>query len=156
MKIISNNYSIVSKWWFAVLCISVFLNLLEQGQTDTIKRQVWDGHTPSAIPVMDKTLADVGTKWGLVIQEITPEIARRFNLQPNLGVIVSQVVSDSAADQAGIQRGDVIRSVGWEEISSMEDFTKFIQKTENRNRLGLRVQRGESYFYVVLKTSENG
>ena len=45
---------------------------------------------------------------GIMIQEITPEVAESFNLPDTRGAFVTNVVPDGPADKAGIVRGDVI------------------------------------------------
>lgn len=45
---------------------------------------------------------------GVMIQPITPELARQFQLKEERGSLVADVVEDSPAEKAGIMRGDVI------------------------------------------------
>ena len=45
---------------------------------------------------------------GVIIQDLTPDLAEAFNMQDRSGVLVSEVQSGSAAESAGIQPGDVI------------------------------------------------
>ena len=47
---------------------------------------------------------------GVTVQGITPEMAENLGLKQSTGAIVSNVSSGSAADKAGIKRGDVIQS----------------------------------------------
>jgi S1-C subfamily serine protease len=48
---------------------------------------------------------------GVNIQDVTPEIAETYGLHDNSGALVAAVSSDSAAERAGIQIGDVIVSI---------------------------------------------
>ncbi len=45
---------------------------------------------------------------GVTIQELTPELAKKFGLESTGGALVSDVLRGSPADRAGIKRGDVI------------------------------------------------
>lgn len=45
---------------------------------------------------------------GIVIQEVTPELAESFNLPDTRGALVTNVIPDGPADQARIFHGDVI------------------------------------------------
>ncbi|MDY6920666.1 MAG: DegQ family serine endoprotease [Pseudomonadota bacterium] len=45
---------------------------------------------------------------GVIIQDLTPELAQAFDLDGTQGVVISEVQEDSAADKAGLQQGDVI------------------------------------------------
>lgn len=59
---------------------------------------------------------------GIEAVEITPELAEEMKIKSLDGVIVSYVVRNGAADQAGIQRNDVITKIGNQEISGMGSF----------------------------------
>ena len=48
---------------------------------------------------------------GIHIQDVTPSIAEALNLDTAVGALVSQVVPGSAAEEAGIQAGDVILAI---------------------------------------------
>ncbi len=45
---------------------------------------------------------------GVMIQQLTPELAKSFGLEVDNGVLVAQVSEGSAADTAGLKRGDVV------------------------------------------------
>ncbi len=45
---------------------------------------------------------------GIVIQELTPELAAGFGVAPNSGVLVSEVMKDAPAEAAGLKAGDII------------------------------------------------
>jgi len=48
---------------------------------------------------------------GLDVRPVTPEIARQLNLPAPEGVVVARVEDGSAAAEAGVQRGDVVREI---------------------------------------------
>jgi serine protease Do len=47
---------------------------------------------------------------GVTVQRVTPDLASSLGLKESAGVLVSNVMPDSAAEHAGIKRGDVIKS----------------------------------------------
>ncbi|MCB1919820.1 MAG: DegQ family serine endoprotease [Candidatus Competibacteraceae bacterium] len=56
-----------------------------------------------------KTGGKVSRGWlGVMIQEVTPELAQSFNLDKPRGALVGQVLPDSPAQAAGVQVGDII------------------------------------------------
>jgi Do/DeqQ family serine protease len=65
---------------------------------------------------------------GVVIQDVTPDLAQALGLAESSGVVVSSVEQDSPAAGAGLQAGDVIMSINGHRISSSADL---------RNRIGL-------------------
>ena len=48
---------------------------------------------------------------GVAVQELTPELAESFKLGDVKGVLISEVVRGSPADQAGIKAGDILTTV---------------------------------------------
>lgn len=46
---------------------------------------------------------------GVSIQDLTPDLQDQFDAPDTQGALVSEVIADSPAEQAGIQRGDIIR-----------------------------------------------
>src|SRR5579875_2374450 len=46
-----------------------------------------------------------GSGWGLQVGEITPDLAREFNLQSDKGVVIRQVKPDSPGAEAGLEQG---------------------------------------------------
>ncbi len=63
-----------------------------------------------------KSKGKIARGWlGVVIQKITPEIAKSFKLKEAEGALVSDVMEDGPAEKAGIKRGDVIISYQWKE-----------------------------------------
>ncbi|MCB1919832.1 MAG: DegQ family serine endoprotease [Candidatus Competibacteraceae bacterium] len=48
---------------------------------------------------------------GVSVQDLTPELARAFNIPANQGAVIAQVVPRSAAARAGLREGDVVLQV---------------------------------------------
>jgi len=67
-------------------------------------------------------------KFGISIQNITPEVASRLGIEANEGVLVTSVDNGSFAEEIGLQRGDVIQQLNHQPVSRVEDV--------------LRIQRG--------------
>lgn len=58
---------------------------------------------------------------GVGAQDVTPDIATAFKLADTNGAAVTQVVSNSPAEKAGIQVGDIITSVNGSKIKNAND-----------------------------------
>jgi serine protease Do len=87
---------------------------------------------------------------GVQVQNLTPEIARQLNLPPSTtGVIVSEVDPNSAAAEAGLQRGDVIQEVNHKPVHNMEEYQAAIAGAGNQSVL-LLVSHGGTTLYVVI------
>ncbi len=70
-------------------------------------------------------------KLGLVVENITPEVAKELGLGKDVkGVVVSSVRRGSPAAEAGIRPGDVIEQVGREPVTNVAEFRKRIAEHE--------------------------
>ncbi len=58
---------------------------------------------------------------GVTIQEITPEIARSFDLKDSAGALVSSTMPGDPAEEAGIKAGDIITEFGGKAIKTSRD-----------------------------------
>jgi len=59
---------------------------------------------------------------------LTPEIASYYNLPVEKGALTTEVMPNSPAEKAEMQRGDIIIGFGDKAINSIEDLVKEIQK----------------------------
>jgi bifunctional DNase/RNase len=97
-----------------------------------------------------ESLRNILQQSGLVLQELTPEIARYFDLTVPQGVLVSDVRIGSSAESAGIKRGDVIRKIGKRDIVSLADI-RDAMKGENKNFITLHIERNKKFHSFLLK-----
>jgi serine protease Do len=78
---------------------------------------------------------------GIVVQPLTEEIAASLKLNNARGVLVSQVQSGSAAERAGLRRGDVILALNGEVVSDSNSFRNNIAGTPPGRTVTLRIWR---------------
>ncbi|MCB1955910.1 MAG: Do family serine endopeptidase [Rhodocyclaceae bacterium] len=67
---------------------------------------------------------------GVVIQDVSPDIAGAFGLDSPNGALVSSVLEGAPAEQAGIVQGDVILAFGGQAVSSSADLPRIVAATE--------------------------
>ena len=93
---------------------------------------------------------------GFSVQTLTPDFARRNDLDPDLqGVIVANVSQASEAFQdAELRDGDVIVSVDRRPVASVEDFEEAYEAVEPGEIFLLRVNRGGNQFRTALTKPE--
>ncbi|PZO15977.1 MAG: 2-alkenal reductase [Burkholderiales bacterium] len=78
--------------------------------------------TSTARNVLDSIVRDgqVTRGWiGVEPQELTPELAESFGLQPGSGVVITGVLQNGPAAQAGIRPGDVITAVAGKPVTTV-------------------------------------
>jgi serine protease Do len=66
--------------------------------------------------------SEQGVKFGMVVKEITPELAMHFGLSEKSGLIVTQVENGSPAAEAGISPGDIILEVDRQPVQNIGDY----------------------------------
>jgi serine protease DegQ len=75
---------------------------------------------------------------GIETQSLTPEIAEMLGAQAGKGAVVTRVLTDSAAENAGLRPGDVILSVNGKNVNTEQD----LHNTEGLLPIGSDVQLG--------------
>ena len=117
-----------------------------------------------AIPVsMAKNSADQILKFGavkrgqlgVVIQDLTADLAQAFNLgESQRGVVVAQVQAGSAAAKAGIEAGDVVISIDGKPIESAAELRNEIGSHRIGDKVKLTLLRDGSTKTVEAKIGE--
>lgn len=82
---------------------------------------------------------------GVMIQRITPDLAKSFGLKDSEGALVGDVIPNSPASKAGILRGDVIVRFNNQRVKSMEELPKIVAAT----------RPGESVPVEVIRNGQN-
>jgi putative serine protease PepD len=77
---------------------------------------------------------------GVSIQPVPPVVSEQFGL-PESGALVSDVTPGSAADRAGLQRGDVITEVNGEPLETSIDLTAQIRALKPGDEVRLTIMR---------------
>jgi serine protease Do len=90
--------------------------------------------------------------FGIAAQDITPEMAKQLGIPREGGVIVTEVLNGSPADDVGIQPQDIIMQVNRVKINSMKDYAREISKAIEKKSVTLLIKRGNSSFFVALQT----
>jgi S1-C subfamily serine protease len=83
---------------------------------------------------------------GVIGLDVSREVARKFNLGADSGVVVIRIIPESPAERAQLQPGDVIVGIGDKQLDSMEALQR-----EIRTR-----KAGDSVVLVVMRGSEEG
>jgi serine protease Do len=89
---------------------------------------------------------------GIQAQDITPELAKTFNLDDTDGVLVSNVASGEPAREAGLRRGDVIVEVDRQPVRNVAEYKKALSQVQDASSVLLLVKRSDNTIYVAVKT----
>lgn len=76
---------------------------------------------------------------GLLVEDVDPALRDKWRL--NGGVLVTRVDPQGAAADSGLAAGDVIAQLGFEQIDSLEDYQKVLDKLPSDSLLPIRFFR---------------
>jgi serine protease Do len=89
---------------------------------------------------------------GVVIQEITPEIAETIGVKE--GILISQVAPGSPAEKAGLKVGDIIVAIDGEKVREVRELQFRIMKTPPGTEVTLTILRGGKEQTIKAKVGE--
>jgi len=78
---------------------------------------------------------------GVMIQDITPELAKSFGLSTTEGVLVSDVSKGSPAEKAGLKRGDVITRFDGKEVKDSHMLSRVVATTRPKTNVTIDIIR---------------
>lgn len=93
-------------------------------------------------------------KIGVMIQEVTEELADSFNLDKPRGALVVSVEKDGPADKAGIKARDVILKFNEQEVIASSDLLRLVGNTKPGSKTSLQVWRNGSTKNLTIKVGE--
>jgi len=100
------------------------------------------------------TPASTIKRYGLQLQQLTEPLAEQLGYQGEQGVLVAGVEDGSAAEEAGIQKGDLIQEVNRIPVNSPAEVKAALKKTRKGGAALLLVRHGEATRYLALKGKE--
>jgi serine protease Do len=78
---------------------------------------------------------------GVTIQNLTPELAKQFELKEDRGVLVGDVVEGSPAEKAGLKRGDIIIEFAGKRIEEPNQIRNMVANTEPGQTVEMKIIR---------------
>jgi serine protease Do len=91
---------------------------------------------------------------GVQVQGITPELAKSFGLERERGALVADVMTDTPAEKAGIERGDIIVEFNGRKIEEMNDLPRVVASTAPNTDVPVRILRKGQEKTVQVKVAE--
>jgi len=81
---------------------------------------------------------------GIVAQDLNPDLAEAFGLSRQSGAVISKVLEESPADEAGLKTGDIITRIDGKQVKNAGSV---------RNRIGL-LNVGDKVDFEILREGE--
>ncbi len=94
-------------------------------------------------------------RWGLGLADLTPDIRQQLELDQNVsGAVIERVMPGSAADNAGLQPGDVITEVNRKPVKSAADVQRALGEVDKGADALVLVQSGGGSTFRVLHPTQ--
>jgi serine protease Do len=91
---------------------------------------------------------------GVLIQEVTRDLATSFGLDRARGALVNSVEKGSPADKAGVQATDIITRFGHKVVESSSDLPRIVGGTAPGSTVGMEVWRKGAYKTLEITVGE--
>ncbi len=128
------------------------LVLIREGKKQDITVEI--GRMDDEAAILAGIETGTSKKLGMTIQELTPKLAESLGIKEAHGVIVTDVDSDSASEEAGILRGDIILEINRGKIENIAQYKKALQAAQNKNSILMLIQRDQNTLFIVIETEE--
>jgi serine protease Do len=124
------------------------VKLLRDGKTITktvtIERMA-DSEVAAAQP------ANTRENLGLVVADLSKELAAQLRTSETSGVVVMEVKQGSAAHEAGLAKGDIIRQINGSAVSNRDSYAKAVATLKKGDLARFLVRRGETALFIAVK-----
>lgn len=126
---------------------TVPMKLLRRGQELSLRV------TTDLAPDAESEESEVAS-WGLTARDITPEVARRRRIADPAGSLVTGVKNAAPAAVAGLQAGDVIRSVEGTRVRTTAELLESLESLDasGHARILVRFDRGVTHRMAAVDT----
>jgi len=91
---------------------------------------------------------------GVVVQNITPELAKHFGAGNRNGALISDVESGSPAEKAGLRRGDIVLEMNGKSLRDQRELQLGISKMPPGTTINLTILRDGKQQQVPVKLGE--
>ncbi|MCO6432014.1 MAG: PDZ domain-containing protein, partial [Deltaproteobacteria bacterium] len=126
----------------------VSVDILRGGKKKTLVAVIEELKEVAAAKNSDSPKTD---KIGLVVQNVTEDVAKSLKMTAPAGALVGTVEPGSTAERAGIQRGDVIEELNGQLVRDAEHFEKLVPELPVDKPLLVMVRRTEGTRFLTMR-----
>jgi serine protease Do len=134
---------------------TVKIEVLRDKKTVTLKAKIAEQPQDMSQPDGGETAQGEGEDTalsGVEVHVLTPEIANQLGLHAGVtGVVVTGVEEGSAAEDAGLQEGDVITEINRHPVRNVGDFTRLSKKLSDKDSALLFVIRHGQKLFIAIQ-----
>ncbi len=96
-----------------------------------------------------------GSYIGVTITSLTEQLGDFFGVEDGKGVLITEVLTDSPAEKAGLKAGDVVTGVDGEEIENSSDLQELISEYDQGDMVEISYVRNKKIKAVKVEIAEN-
>ena len=126
------------------------LKVMREKQPATLTIVLGEQPTDVASVEPGSAPGEAADRFGLTVQDLTPDLRDQLKLKTAEGVMVSSVDEAGPATRAGIRPGDLITEANREPVKSSRDFSRILGQMQRGQNLLLLVRRDTNSRFVVL------
>ncbi len=97
----------------------------------------------------DESDEEGSERLGIAVSDLTPEVAHRYRLKADEGVVIRRVERGSIGDELGLEEGDRILEANRRRVANAKQFEEIARETAGRRLLLLIERDGETMFLVA-------
>jgi serine protease Do len=127
----------------------VSIEIVRDGKPQRIEAVLGERATVAAT---GEQTAPVAAFLGITVQDLTPEVAAQLGYEMNQGVLVAEVAPGSAAERAGVKRGDLIEEVARKQVHNVDEYNAAIEAASSKPTIAFRIRSGKLARYLALPT----
>ncbi len=89
---------------------------------------------------------------GVMVDDVTPALARQMDLTANSGIVVTDVEEGSIAEVSGLQPGDVILELNRQPVSNFNTFQRLAEPLKTTDLALLLINRQGAVLYIPIQS----
>ena len=147
------------------------LSFLEPEQKITVTYKRDDKTDTCTLILEERKLPEVSkrTYMGVFLKDLNEKIKKKLKLEKPYGIMISKVVEDSPADEAGLKDEDILLTFAKEKIFTTDQLVKMLKNFKPNDEIALKIIRSkktkklkiilgekeDKVYYSGLNTSSN-
>jgi len=132
---------------------TVVLDIVRDGKPVELKVKIGEQPDDFGIAAQGSSDQNPLSPFGLVVQELTADLAEQLGYKGRQGLVISEVEPGSPAAEIGLKSGFLIEEVQKVRVTSLEELRQVMEQSGASERVLLRVRVGQNSRYVVLKNN---
>lgn len=106
-----------------------------------------------AVQIKDELMKN-GKVSGILMQQLTPELAKSFNLKEAKGALIAQIEKDGPADKAGLRDGDIVIEYNGKPIADIRELSQAVASTKHGAKVKVKAMREGKPVSLVIVVGE--